>query len=106
MQSATNTRTAATSLTEAQLREAESAFNRLLGRASSLSFYLDFAITNYREPGSEQTLAAAVVEYVDLKTREQKQDIIFEPQLITITRHLKVLQENRSAGKSVANNWG
>lgn len=93
MQAATGTRAAATCLAEEQLREAEAAFNRIIGRTQSLSFYVDFAITNHREPASLQTLAAGVMEYVAVKTKEQEKEIISEPQLTTIKRHLKVLQD-------------
>ena len=92
LQAATNTRAASTFLTENQLREAEAAFTRLKERTRPLSFYLDYALTHHREPASMQTLAAAVVEYEAVKTREQTQGIISEPQRITIKRHLAVLQ--------------
>ncbi len=92
LQVATNTRAASTFLTEAQLREAEAAFTRLKEQSRSLSFYLDYALTNHREPTSLQTLASAITEYKAVKAREQMQGIISEPQLITIKRHLTVFQ--------------
>jgi hypothetical protein len=39
-----------TCLAEVQVREAEAAFRRLAGNDRSLTFYLDFALANYREP--------------------------------------------------------
>ena len=54
-------RVAATRLTDAQLREAEAVFARVTGQPRSLSFYVDFALANYREPELQQTLACASV---------------------------------------------
>lgn len=41
-------RPAMTLLTDAQLRDAEAAWHRLQGRPQPLSFYVDYALTNYR----------------------------------------------------------
>jgi integrase len=87
-----NVRSSLTFLTEEQLREAEAAFNRLKDRPHQLSYYLDYALVNDREPASQQSLAVAVADYEARKTREQAQAIISGPQLTTIKRHLAVLQ--------------
>src|ERR1035437_2291106 len=87
-------RTSATCLSEEQVREAESAFNRLKDRPKSLSFYLDYALTNYRERACQQSLANAVTEYVSEKTREHAQNLISDCQLTTIKRHLVVLRKH------------
>ncbi|OAM91508.1 hypothetical protein AW736_02740 [Termitidicoccus mucosus] len=50
LQSQSNLRGASTFLTEAQLREAEAAFLRLEKARRPLTFYLDYALANYREP--------------------------------------------------------
>ena len=50
LQGETGIRTAVTRLVEDQLHEAESVFRRLDGRTHSLSFYVEFALANYREP--------------------------------------------------------
>ncbi len=47
---AENVRTAITRLSDDQLQEAEASLRRLIGPPCSLSFDLDFALTNYREP--------------------------------------------------------
>ena len=65
---------ATTFLSEEQLREAETAFNRLKENPRSLSFYLDFALTNYREPETQRLLADAVTDYIAAKTHEFEQD--------------------------------
>jgi integrase len=83
-----------TFLTDEQLREAEAAFRRITGNAHSLSFYLDYALANYREPARQQPLAAAIAEYLATKTREHQQHIISAPHLTTIRRHLKVLEKH------------
>jgi hypothetical protein len=63
LQFASGVRAATTFLTDEQLREAEAAFQRITGNARSLSFLLDYALTNYREPARQQPLADAVAEY-------------------------------------------
>ena len=50
LQRGTGTRATSTRLTEDQLHETEAAFRRLASLPRSLSFYLDFALANYREP--------------------------------------------------------
>lgn len=72
-QAASNVRAASTFLNDDQLREAEAAFRRLTDAPKSLSFYLDFALANYRAPDREQTLADAVTTYLAFKQREHDQ---------------------------------
>ena len=55
LQAETGIRTTATRLNDAQLHEAEAAFRRLVDAPKSLSFYLDFALANYRAPDREQS---------------------------------------------------
>ena len=64
LQSETGVRTAATRLEDEQLRETEAAFHRLEGRTRPLTFYLDFALINYRDPIQDMPLtdAASSVE--------------------------------------------
>jgi integrase len=92
-QTETGVRTTLTRLTEEQLHEAEAAFRRLASSPKSLSFYLDFALANYRAPDREQTLADAVTAYVAFKTREHEQNLLSISQHDHIRRHLGVLME-------------
>lgn len=80
---------ATTFLSEEQLREAETAFNRLKGKPRSLSFYLDYALTNYREPETQRLLADAVADYTAAKQHEREQDQISESHLVFMKRDLK-----------------
>ena len=66
--------TIATVLTAEQVREAEAVFHRLAGNPRPLSFYVDFAVANYRQPESQKLLADAVTEYVAAKEHELEQD--------------------------------
>src|ERR1017187_68823 len=66
--------TIATILTAEQVREAEAVFHRLADGARPLSFYVDFAVANYREPDNQKLLADAIAEYVAAKEHEFKQD--------------------------------
>jgi integrase len=80
---------ATTFLSEEQLREAETAFNRLKGKPRPLSFYLDFALTNYREPETQRLLSDAVTDYIAAKTHEFEQDQISKSHLTFLTRDIK-----------------
>lgn len=62
IQAETGVRTAATRLTDDQLKEAEGAFLRLESRTRSMSFYLEYALTNYRDPVSDKPVADAAKE--------------------------------------------
>ncbi|MFA6286888.1 MAG: site-specific integrase [Opitutaceae bacterium] len=85
---------ATTFLSEEQLREAETAFNRLKEKPRSLSFYLDYALANYREPQIQKLLSEAVTAYTEAKDHEFAQDQISAPQLERIKRDLKRLQKH------------
>jgi len=94
LQRDTGVRAAATRLTDDQLHEAETAFRRLAGKPHPLAFYLDFALTNYREPVSQKPLTEAVAEYVAMKEHEREQDMLSEPYLVRMKRDLKRLQKH------------
>lgn len=63
-QTAGGMRLLATSMTEKQAREAEAAFQRLADRPRSLTFYLDYALSQYHEPQQAKKVADAIAEYV------------------------------------------
>ena len=52
LQATSGLRSLATTLTDEQAREAEAAFRRLVDKPRPLSFYLDFALANYRQPAT------------------------------------------------------
>ncbi len=64
LQLASDIQSVQTSLAAAQMREAEAAFQRLKGRAKSLTFYVDYALTNYHDPALDISLADATDAYV------------------------------------------
>lgn len=68
LQSETGIRTAATRLTDEQLHEAESVFRRIAGHAQPLSFYVEFALTNYRAPVTQKLLAESTPHMVPVGT--------------------------------------
>ncbi len=92
LQMVSNLRSVTTFLTEVQVREAEAAFRRLADHAHPLSFYLDFALANHREPERQKPLDEAVAAYLATKASEQEQGLLSAPQLTTIRRQMKVLQ--------------
>jgi integrase len=98
LQAETGVRPTVTRLTEVQLHEAEAAFHRLAGHPRSLSFYLDFALINFREPDQQKPLAAAVAEYVAFKTQEQKRTLISPRQLRSIENELETLKKRFPRG--------
>jgi integrase len=94
LQRETGIRAAATRLTDEQLHEAESVFRRVTGHAHPLSFYVEFALANYREPVTQKLLADAVTEFLVTKDHEREQDLLSEPYLIRVKRDLKRLQKH------------
>jgi site-specific recombinase XerD len=82
-------RMTATRLTDDQIQEAEMIFRRLTGRDRSLSFYMEFALANYREPARQKPLPEAIAEYVAAKRREHEQGQLSVSQFTRIERDLK-----------------
>ena len=85
-------RTVLSTLSDAEAREAESVFSRLAGKPHPLSFYVDFALANYRPPETAKRLNAGVVEYLAAKKHELDQDQISPPQYGKIGWELKRLE--------------
>ncbi len=94
LQATAGMRTAVSSLTEPQLREAEGAFARLIGRPRPLAFYMDFALANYREPTTQKLLTEAVTKYAATKEHEHEQDLLSEPHLTRLKRDLDRLKKH------------
>src|SRR5436305_13035250 len=84
-------RTVATTLTAAEVREAETVFHRLRGRPCPLSFYVDFALTNYKEPEHRKKLVDACVDYVADNHREFDQNQLSRRQVGHIVWEMKRL---------------
>jgi hypothetical protein len=74
------------------LHEAESPFLIVAGHPHPLTFYVEFALTNYREPEANKPLGVAVAEFVKMKSYEREQDLISQTHLIRIKRDLNHLQ--------------
>jgi integrase len=91
LQLASNLRAVTTSLTEDQVRGAETAFRRLAEVGHSLSFCIDYTLANYRQPARQKLLAEAVASYVETKERELEQDLISEPYLVRLRREMNRL---------------
>lgn len=89
----TEMRVAATRLADAQLREAEAVFARVTGQPRSLSFYVDFALANYREPKCCKALSEAAADYVAAKEHEFEQDLISETYLVRLRREMTRVQK-------------
>jgi integrase len=94
LQAASGLRTLVTSLTDEQAREAEAVFRRMADKSRPLSFYLDFALANYREPESQKSLPAAIADYYAAKTHEWEQGHICKKQLDRIRWELKRLEKH------------
>lgn len=85
-------RPAMTLLTDAQLRDAEASWHRLQGKPQPLSFYVDYALANYRPPEHQKPLAAAVAVYLAERTKAFEQDMLSPRQLRSIRNELEALQ--------------
>lgn len=101
IQAESGQRTAITSLSDAQLREAESVFHRIAGKRRPLAFYVDYALANYREPEHQKSVSDAVTDYVAAKKREFEQDQLSKPQYRRIDWEMKRF-EKHFKGRAVA----
>ncbi len=89
VQAETGIRRTVTRLTEDELHEAEAVVRRLAGKPRSLSFYVDFALANYREPVCQKPLAEAATEYVAAKKHEFEQDLISDSYFVRLEREIE-----------------
>jgi integrase len=90
-QSASGLRSVTTSLSNDQVREAEAVFRRLDGQKRSLAFYVDFALSNYREPNREKPLAEAAKEYLALREADHQQGNLSHRQFTSFRCELRAL---------------
>ena len=101
LQAASGLRTTATSLSNEQVREAEAVFRRLEGRTRSLGFYVDFALTNYRDPVRDISVADATTDYVAMREADFNQGNLSKRQFTSYRCELRAL-EIWFRGKTVA----
>jgi len=94
LQAETGIRTTATRLTDAQLHEAEAAFRRLIDAPKSLSFYLDYALANYRAPEREISVGDAAAAYLASKRQEHARGLLSACQLKDIRLQLETLKKH------------
>ena len=92
-QAISNIRAVSTFLSDDQLREAEAVFRRLDGSPKSLSFYLDYALANYRPPEREITVEKATAAYLATKKQEHERGMLSECQLKDIRLRLEDLDD-------------
>jgi hypothetical protein len=100
-QAASGLRSISTSLTIEQVREAEAAFQRLGERSRSLSFYLDYALTNYRDPVNDKPVVEAAREYLALREADHNQGHLSHRQFTSFRCELRAL-ETTFQGKLVS----
>jgi integrase len=91
VQAANGMQAVATTLTVEQVRDAEVCFRRLVGNARPMSFYLEFALANYRAPEHRKKLPEASADYVAAKQHEFDQDHLSQPQIERIKSEMKRL---------------
>jgi integrase len=82
---------AATRLAPEQLREAEAAFHQLEGRTRSLTFYLGYALTNYRDPVNDMKVPDAAARYLAVREADYKQGHISKRQFTSFRCELRFL---------------
>jgi len=100
-QDASGLRSATTRLTNAQIREAESVYERLTTRPRSLGFYVDFALTNYREPALDKSLPDAIKAYLSIRQADDQLGQLSHRQFTSFRCELRAL-ETVFRGKSVS----
>lgn len=83
-----------TALKTEQVRDAETAFRRIADRPHSLLFYVEFALSHYREPATQKPLVDAIADYVATKDHEHEQDLLSEAHLVRLKRDLDRLQKH------------
>ncbi len=92
LQAASGLRATATSLSNEQIREAEAVFRRLEGRTQSLGFCVDFALTNYRDPIRDISVADATKDYVSLREADFNQGNLSKRQFTSYRCELRALE--------------
>jgi hypothetical protein len=91
-QAASGLRSISTCLTIEQVRESEAAFQRLGTRSRSLSFYLDYALTNYRDPVNDKPVVEAAREYLALREMDHDQGHLSHRQFTSFRCELRALE--------------
>ncbi len=81
-------------MNDVQLREAESIFHRVADKPRSLSFYVDYALANYREPEHQKKVPEAVADYVAARKLEFEDDQLSKPQFRRIEWELKRFEKH------------
>lgn len=84
----------ATSLNVDQVREAEAVFLRLRSQPCALSFYVEFALHNYKKPDQQKRLSVACADYIAAKQWEFDQDQLSAPQMRHIRWEMKRLTDH------------
>ena len=91
-QAASGLRSISTYLTIEQVRESEAAFQRLGSRSRPLSFYLDYALTNYRDPVNDKPVVEAAREYLALRELDHDQGHLSHRQFTSFRCELRALE--------------
>lgn len=90
-QAASGLHPALTCLTDEQLREAESLFCAVADRKRTLTFYVNFAPANYRDPKNEKPLDEATRIYLALRTTEEEHGRLSHRQFTSFCCELRAL---------------
>jgi hypothetical protein len=80
-----------TCLTVEQVRDAEAVYRRLEGRTGTLSLYVDFALTNYRDPVQDQLLAEAITQYLNVRENDERLGRLSHRQFTSFRCELRAL---------------
>ncbi|WP_068771495.1 site-specific integrase [Termitidicoccus mucosus] len=91
MQTQAGLRPVATSLTEAQVREAEALFYRFGDKPRPLAFYADYGLAHFKEPRAQILLSEAAKTYLEARRIEEKKHLICERQMAAIEGEMDTL---------------
>lgn len=91
VQAESGLRPALTCLTDTQLRAAESLFRAVADRKRGLTFYVNFGLSNYRDPEHEMSLEEAARIYLALRATEEKHDRLSHRQFTSFRCELRAI---------------
>ena len=94
-------RSITTALSIGQAREAEAIFRRLEGRTQTLTYYVDYALTNYRDAIHDRSIGEAAKEYLALRAIDRDQEHLSHRQFTSFRCELRAL-EGAFRGKTVS----
>jgi len=93
LQETSSLRSVGTFLSEAQLREAESLYLRIKELPRSLTFYVNYALGNHKEPDSMKLLSEAKADYILQREDDNNKKRLKDNSFVSIKSEMRKLVE-------------